>query len=181
MGYGTTQLDSIVPLYPRRGVRPLCTEAVVADITVDDLQNMRGVHGTLGVDLKQLYTGMKLRDDFENQLMQTDAFPRAEFRIDSLTNVQRLRGDTIAANAVGTFKMHGVETPKILPIKAWNEKSGLRVVGQLQIPARDLVEVYKLSKVKLGLGIGTDIWKLLHMGVDVVLQQADAPQRGAQP
>jgi hypothetical protein len=176
-----TQLDSIVPLYPRRGVRPLCNEAVKADFTVDDIQSLRGVRGTIRVDLHQLYTGMKLRDDFSNKLMQTSSFPYAEFRIDSLTNVVRQRGDTIAANAVGSFKMHGVETPKIIPIRTWNEKSGMRVMGQLQIPARDLVEVYKLSKVQLGLGIGTDIWKLLHMGVDVVLQQADTPQRGAQP
>jgi hypothetical protein len=181
IGYGTTTLDSIVPLYPRRGVRPLCNEAVTADITAEDLQNFRGVRGVLRVAMRQMYTGTKMRDDFAMKLLQVDAYPTADFRIDSLTNVQRMRGDTVLANAVGAFKWHGVETPKTIPIKVWNEKSGMRVIGQLQMPARDMVEVYKISKVALGLGIGTDIWKLLHLGVDVVLQQADAAQHGAQP
>ena len=40
---------------------------------------------------------------------------------------------------------------------------------------RDLEEVYGMSHYKLGLGVGTGIWKLLHMGFDVVLSEHGTP------
>jgi hypothetical protein len=57
------------------------------------------------------------------------------------------------------------------PLKAWQEAGGLRVVSIFQIDAHDMVETFKLSKWKLGLGVGTNLWKYLHMGVDVVLRE----------
>jgi hypothetical protein len=170
VGYGTVTLDSIIPLYPRHAVRPLCVDAVRADINVEDLQSLRGVHGVVGVRTKLMYTGLKMRDEFLNQLLENEKYPEVQFKIDSLGNMLQ-RGDTTRANAFGNFSLHGVDKPMVVPVKIWKDGGGLRVTGQFPIQARDMVEVYGLSRFKLGLGVGTNIWKLLHLGVDVVLDQ----------
>lgn len=174
IGYGTVTLDSIIPLYPRKNVRPVCSSAVTADINVEDLNSYRNVQGLISVSVKDLYTGMRLRDEFTFRLVEYLKYPNIEFRIDSLTNVAQ-RADTTYANTVGTFILRGARQRMVVPIKITNVADGIRVVGQFQIRARDLLDVYGMSRYKLGLGVGTDIWKLLHMGFDIVLSENGTP------
>lgn len=167
-GYSTT-LDTVVPLYPRRTARPLCTEAVSGQVTVEDMRTLRGVKGTLEVDAADLFTGLDMRDKFLRDVLETTRHPSIRFTIDSLAAVQP--GDTIKANAHGSFTLRGVSTPMIVPVLAWQEAGGLRVTGDFEMVATDMTDVYGISKYKLGLGVGQALWKFLHMGIDVVLKE----------
>jgi hypothetical protein len=167
-------MEKVVPLFPRGPVTPVCPDdAVSGEIIANDTVNWRGVHGTVNVRSNTLITGLKMRDEFASKaVLHSQKFPQIRFRIDSLTNVQR--GDTMRANAVGALLLHGIDAPMTVPVKAWREAGGLRVLAQLEMPPSDLVEKYKMSKFNLGLGVGTGIWKKLHFGVDVVLRPATA-------
>jgi hypothetical protein len=156
-----------IPLFPREEVREVCTPAVAGEIVVGDASTWDGVEGRVAVDVNGLETGSNLRNRFTVGLFA--AHSEIAFRVDRLENVQR--GDTLRATAVGILELRGVETPMEVPIKAWREADGLRVVGKFQVPARDLIRVYGMSRWKLGLG-ATSIWKELHMGIDVVLRRA---------
>jgi hypothetical protein len=168
--------DTIVPLYPRRRARPVCAPGVTGEVTAADTVNWRGVKGTLSIQTDALKTGLDMRDDYAaNAILQKAKYPQIRFRIDSLTNVQR--GDTLRANAVGVLELHGVQRPLSIPITAWPEAGGLRVTGRQDIQAREMTEVYHMSKWAIGLGVGTAIWKTLHVGVDVVLKPATGSQQ----
>ena len=170
-GYAA-MLDTIIPLYPRRRVRAVCTEAVEADLVVGDTVRWQNVHGKIAIKTEKLLTGLRMRDEFAHGLLEANRYPDITFQIDSLVNVQP--GDTIKAVAVGVLNVHGVNQPQRIPVKAFHEADGLRVQGQVKVPATDLTEVYGLSKLKLGLGVGLNLWKELHMGIDVVLLKAAA-------
>jgi hypothetical protein len=159
-----------IPLFPREEVRAVCTPAVRGQIVVRDASTWDGVEGTVALDASSLTTGSDMRDRFTEKILQATRYPNVGFRLERLENVQP--GDTLRATAVGIFELRGVETPMEVPITAWREAGGLRVVGQFQIPARDLIFVYGMSRWKLGLGVGGGIWKELHMGVDFLLRAA---------
>lgn len=169
-GY-SAMLDTIVPLYPRRAVRPVCTPAVSGRIEVQNTSEWSGVRGLVRVQADALVTGLRMRDDFASKaVLQSGRYPEIRFQIDSLVAVQP--GDTLRAEAVGVFHLHGVAEPMRIPVKAWREADGWRVTGRADIPASDLIEKYGMSKWALGLGVTTAIWKILHMGIDVLLQEA---------
>ena len=65
-----------------------------------------------------------------------------------------------------------------IPIKAWHEPLGLRVTGQFHFPAPDLINVYRMSKYPLSLGVGMKIWEQVHMGIDAILVGATARASG---
>jgi hypothetical protein len=116
-----------------------------------------------------------MRDDFaKNSVLQTHKYQEITFRIDSLVAVQP--GDTLRAIAVGVFGLHGVQEPMRIPVKAWREAGGLRVTGRADLQARDMETKYNISKWALGLGVGSAIWQMLHVGIDVVLKPAAARQ-----
>jgi polyisoprenoid-binding protein YceI len=150
-------------------VRPVCAPAVSGEIEVEDRATMRGVRGVVAIRGEALTSGLRLRDVYTNDLLDVNKYPEIRFRIDSLTRVQP--GDTVRATAVGTLSLHGVDRPMSVPVTAWSEGGGTRVKGQFTLNVKDLTETYGMSKYKLGLGVGTGIWQLLHLGVDVVLRE----------
>jgi hypothetical protein len=171
-GYAAVR-DTIVPLYPRRRVRSVCADgAVNGEVSAADATTWQGLTGTISVKPSFLTSGLKIRDAYTNDLLDVTKYPEIKFRIDSVRAVQP--GDTTRATVIGVFMLHGVETPMAVPVRAWKEAGGLRVLGKFDIDARDLVEVYNLSKWKLGLGVQTNIWQTLHLGFDVVLREAPA-------
>ncbi len=161
-------LDTVIPLYPRKKVLPICGDVVAGTVTVDDAATLRGATGIITVKGDALSTGFHLHDSFMHEILMT---PVAEFRIDSLGELQR--GDTTHAIAHGTIKLHGIVHPVDVPLKMWQTPDGLRVTGRWSMPAFDMVDVYHLSKYKLGLGVGAGIWKFLYMGIDVILKISD--------
>jgi YceI-like domain len=162
-------LDTIVPLYPRRAARPVCSDAVSGQLVADDTVTWRGVRGWIVIRVDALETGLKMRDDFARRnIFQVSKYPEIKFRIDSLTAAQP--GDTIRARAVGVLEVRGVQEPLSIPIKGWYEAGGLRVTGHADVPARNITQKYNVSRWAIGLGVGTAIWETLHMGVDVVLK-----------
>jgi hypothetical protein len=166
-------IEKKIPLYPRGEAADICgPTSVHGQIQAENLATLKGVRGVISVRAADLTVGTDLRDKFLETVLESDRYPEMRFRIDSLTNVQT--GDTIRANAVGKLYIHGVEAPMTAPVKAWQEAGGLRVVSIFQIEAHEMVDTYKLSKWKLGLGVGTNLWKILHMGVDVVLREGAA-------
>jgi hypothetical protein len=163
-------LDTIVPLYPRRRVRPVCSPGVTAELTVGDTVRWQNVRGKIDIDVNSINTGLRMRDNFLHGLLESERYRNISFRIDSVVSVQP--GDTIKAIAVGVLSVHGSTQPMRIPIKAFREGTGLRVVGQTMQSAMVLTEVWGLSKMKLGLGVGLNLWKEIHMGVDMVLVKA---------
>lgn len=171
-------IEKKIPLYPRGPVADVCSpSAVHGMIQAENLATLKGVRGVISVRANELTVGVDLRNKFVATVLETDRYPEMRFRIDSLTKVQL--GDTIQANAVGSLYIHGVDKPMTVPVKAWREADGLRVLSTFQVDAHDLVETFKLSRWKLGLGVGTNLWKYLHMGVDVVLREPG--KGGAEP
>jgi hypothetical protein len=163
-------IEKKIPLFPRGPVADVCSStAVHGQIQADNLATLKGVKGVISVRAAELKIGTELRNKFAQQVLETDRYPEMRFRIDSLTDVQT--GDTIRANAVGTLFIHGVDKPLVAPLKAWREAGGMRVISIFQVDANEMVDTFKLSKWKLGLGVGTNMWKYLHMGVDVVLRE----------
>jgi hypothetical protein len=164
--------DPRIPVYPRDGsVTPVCTEAVSGGIVATDTIRWTGVRGTIAIRTEYFFNGMPMRDLYARKAVyKTSQYPEVKFYIDSLVNVRR--GDTLHANAVGTFEFRGVRTPMSVPVVAWHEAGGLRVQGKFAIPAPELVSIYGVSKFALGLSLGTHIWKTLHLGFDVVLRRA---------
>jgi hypothetical protein len=161
-------LDTVIPLYPRKKVEPICTEAVSGHVTVDDMKTLRGARGIIQVQLKELVLGKTMYDKYERAVLETSAYPTAEFRIDSMSVTQP--GDTALATAFGNFRLHGVDRQTAVPLRIWKEAAGLRVTGKITIPAYDMIEVYGYSKYKLGLGVANLIWKYLNMGFDVIMK-----------
>ncbi|MBI4502544.1 MAG: YceI family protein [Gemmatimonadetes bacterium] len=171
-GYANVK-DTIIPLYPRKRVRPLCEEAVSGEILVADTTSLRGVHGIISVTADKLTTGMGMRDNYaRNSILQTATHPTIKFTIDSVSQLTKAHGDTLRGNAYGVFSLHGVDRPMSATLKTWHEAGGLRVQAKFMVKASDLIDVYRMSKYSLGLGVGNSIWEELHMGVDVVLRPA---------
>ena len=171
-GYAAVR-DTIVPLYPRRRVRSVCEDGgVTGQVTVNDVASWGGVRGQIAIRGDHLTSGLKLRDAYTDDLLDVQKFPEIKFRIDSVRAVQP--GDTTRGTVVGVLMLHGIETPMSVPIRAWKEAGGTRVLGKFDIDAKDLIDVYQLSRWKLGLGVQTNIWQTLHLGFDVVLREAPA-------
>jgi hypothetical protein len=175
-GHSNQLVDSTnIPLYPRRRVRPVCTEAVTGDIMVDTTSWTLS-KGEVTVKAEALITGSDMRDNYaKKSILQTSAYPEIRFTIDSLgptTHVTSARGDTLKTLVYGVFELRGVKHPMVAKAKTTHEAAGLRVRAQFMMPARDMIDVYGMSKMALGLGVGQTIWEELHMGVDVLLKPA---------
>ena len=169
-GYAAVSDTTIIPLYPRRKVRSVCTEAVTAEILVPDTVKWTGVRGRVVVNPDALVGGETRRDAFAREaVLQTNRYPEIRFTVDSVVGVTR-KADTLRGTAVGAFTLRGVTQPMTASIRAWPEVGGIRVLGKFHVPADQLVPVYGISSFALGLGIGTRIWKDLYMGVDLLLR-----------
>ena len=163
--------DRIVPLYPRLDVVPVCRSAVRGGIIALDTTTWRGTRGEIRVLPDSLVTGNDMRDKFARKaVFETSKYREIRFQIDSLSNVQG--GDTTRAVAHGTLELHGVRVATTAPVKAWREKTGMRVQTQLQFPADDLTRVYGFSKLSLGMGVTLGRWNTVFMGIDAILTPA---------
>ena len=159
-----------IPNHPRPNAVAVCSPAVRGEIVTADTTSWRGVHGLIVIRADALQTGLDMRDSYaRKRVLQTDSYPDIRYEIDSVSNLQK--GDTLQGDAFGTFELHGVRQPVTIPIKAWREPLGLRVTGQFHFPAPDLIDVYRMSKYPLSLGVGMKIWEQMHMGIDLILVQ----------
>ena len=166
-GYANV-IDTVIPLYPRPWVLPLCETGIRGEVVADTLQWSR-TRGLIIVSSAALTVGQPLRDEYaQKAILQSSSYPDIRFYLDSLTGVRP--GDTLQAHAVGTFEFRGNRKVVVAPLKAWREAGGFRVTTRFDIPPADLSDVYGISKMSLGLGVGGKIWKMLHAGVDVVLK-----------
>lgn len=169
-GYAGVSDTTLVPLYPRSRVRSLCTEAVEGQVLLPDTVTWRGARGQVAVRADALITGHDTRDAFARRaVLQTERHPEIRFTVDSLVDLTR-HADTLRATAVGVLSLHGVAKPVSAAVRAWPEAGGVRVLGKFRVPAASLVSEFGLSKIALGLGVITDIWKDLFMGVDLLLR-----------
>jgi hypothetical protein len=163
--------DPRVPLFPRIAVHPVCRQAVRGEVTADRGGRWQGAKGKIVVTPDSLESGLAMRDGYErDHVLDTFRYPTIEFSIDSLVEVQP--GDTIRAIAVGTLSLHGVTTTQRVPVVAWREAGGMRVQGRFAFDAQDLVKVYQMSKWALGLGVIMHRWKVVYLGLDLVLKEA---------
>jgi hypothetical protein len=176
-GYAGVDDTTIVPLYPRKKVEAVCSEAVDGEVQVEDSAQWRGVTGEIRVRAEALITGEERRDAYTQQaILQTDRYPEIRFTIDSVVDVTR-QADTLRGKAYGELYLHGVRKRMSVPIRGWPEARGLRVLGRIRIPAQALTKEYGLSRFALGLGVTTGIWHDLFIGFDVVLRGARTTRR----
>lgn len=172
----TAQLNSRIPLFPRGKVTPVCGDAVHGDIAITDTIHWRGVSGTIVIDAHDLTTGADFRDAYaQKAVLKSSAFPTIEFSIDSLADLH-VEGDTIRATAIGNLLLVGKLHPKSARLVAWRVPQGLRVRGQIQVPAKDMTGTLGLSKFALNMGVVLGRWDTLYMGIDIILK---APSTGA--
>jgi hypothetical protein len=158
-----------VPRFPRYEALPVCPDAVEGQVVVADRARWAGVRGLVKVRADALVTGNDERDGYARQaVLQTGRYPDVRFAIDSVV-IEKRTADTLSGTARGVLTLREVQQPAVALIRAWPEAGGLRVLARLRIPADSLVPVYGFSKVALGLGVGTKIWRNLFFGVDVVL------------
>lgn len=166
-----------MPLYPRPEARDLCTDAVTGQVVVPDTVTWRGVRGAISVKANHLVSGLRQRDEYTHEkILEAALYPEIRFTIDSLVRVTR-QADTLRGSAVGVFSVHGVDKPMVAAVRAWPEAGGLRVLAKFSTPAPTLAKDYNLSTWALGLGVGTQIWYDLHMGVDLLLRSDRASSR----
>jgi polyisoprenoid-binding protein YceI len=170
---------SIIPLYPRRKVRFVCTEALDGRVLVADTNAWKGIRGQITVRADAMITGEKYRDEYaRGAVLETRKYPEVKFTIDSIVRITERR-DTIRGTAVGMLTLRGVAKPITAGVRAWPDTAndGMRVLAKMNIPAQDLWPEYGISKFALGLGIGAGIWKEVWMGVDLLMR----PDTGTQP
>ena len=169
----TRNLTDRIPVYPRRTVRPLCSNALGGEVRVDDASSWTGVSGSVTILADSLITGHDTRDIFaRRKVFETARYPEIRFTVNGLRDVQP--GDTLTAVAQGVLDIRGTTHEMAVPVKVWQEDSGLRVQGQVDLPAKVLTEDYGMSKIALGMGVTLGLWKTLHMGLDLIL----VPQSG---
>lgn len=166
---------TIVPLYPRRRVRPVCAEALTANVTVKDTTNWTGVSGDVVVLVEGLVTGEDNRDEYAREkILQANQFPEVSYHLDSINEVRAISATT-KAMGYGTLTLKGVKEPNVKSsLHFWREAGGLRVLGKLRFPAIDLIEKYGISSFALGLGVGVRMWEHIYLGVDMLLLPAEA-------
>lgn len=160
-----------IPLYPRQEVRAVCRRAVSGTVTVRDTAAWSGVTATVEVLADSLYTGLGIRDTYaRRKVLETHDYPTITFRVDSIADVRR--GDTLRARAIGSLTLHGVTRPMEADLTSWIEGgSARRVRAQFQFPARELTDVYEMSRWALGLGVVLGRWEAAHAGVDLILRE----------
>lgn len=167
--------DRRIPLYPRKRIRHVCKPAVAAVAELRDTSDLASlVSAQVSVLADSLITGLDMRDAYaRRRVLETKMYPALRFAVDSLTAVTP--GDTLRATAVGTFEAHGVRVPMQSPIKVWREGGGIRVQSHFFIPARDLIDVFDMSPLALGMGVRMMEWNELHMGIDILLIRGSSP------
>lgn len=164
---------TIIPLYPRRRVRSVCAEAVDARVTVADTAKWTGVRGEVTVQSDAFIGGYDVRDAFvKEKLFQSMLHPEIKMTIDSLVDVTQ-HGDTLRGTVYGMFTLRAVTQPVHASMKFWPELGGLRVLGKVKINALDLIPVYGMSGLALGMGVGTRIWHDVYFGVDLLLRTSE--------
>jgi polyisoprenoid-binding protein YceI len=169
-GYAAVSDTTEVPLFPRYEVLPLCTEVVRGEVLVSDTVRWQGIRGHIAVQAGALVSGDDRRDRFAREaILETSRFPEIRFVIDSVVGVRR-QGDTLRGTAVGSLSLHGRTQPATGRVEAWHEPDGLRVLARIRFPAKELSKEFELSTLALGLGVQTDIWKHVFVGVDLILR-----------
>ena len=163
---------TIIPLYPRRRVRPVCAEAVTAAVTVNDTTKWAGVTGDVSVLAASMITGEDNRDEYAREkILQVIQYPEVAYHIDSVTEV-RVSHDTVRAYGYGTLTLKGVKQPNVVSnLRFWPEEGGMRVMGKLRFDAIDLINVYGISSFALGLGVGVRVWEHVYLGVDLLMRR----------
>jgi polyisoprenoid-binding protein YceI len=169
-GYSNVSDTIHVPLYPRRRVRFVCSEAIQGQILLPDTARWRGAHGQIVINPRFIVTGENMRDVYEqNAILGVSVYPEIKYTLDSVVDMSR-KGDTLRGTAVGTYQLRGVTKPLSAEVKAYPEAGGIRVQSKFGIPVKMLVDDFGVWKRNLGLGVMMGIWKYLYMGVDLLVR-----------
>lgn len=101
---------------------------VVGTITLDP-RNVTSIRGTIAVRVETMVSGNDTRDEHLRSPMWLDGakFPWITFKIAGITN-PRITGNSVRAEAVGRFSMHGVTRTITVPfmLRYLDETSGTR-------------------------------------------------------
>jgi len=165
-GYAGVPDTVHVPLFPRRTVAPVCTEAVRGEDVVTDTVHWGGVRGTVAVRGDALISGQTMRDAMMHQVLETAQFPEVQFTLDSLVGLTT-QADTLFGSAVGTLTLRGVPTPTTARVKVFHDAGEMRVLAKWRVPVLTLLQLApRLEYVSLA---NTRVWKDFFMGADLVL------------
>jgi hypothetical protein len=169
-GYAVVDDTTNIPLYPRYRVRPLCTEAIEGEVTVQDIQKWTGVTGWFTIDPTKLVTGEDQRDRYaRSAVFETQLYPEIRYQIDSVVNVKQ-RGDTLLGDAMGVLTVRRNPYPVTVNVLVTREAGGIRVRGKSFLPVQHITETFGMSSSAFGLGVEEKVWKQLFMGVDLLLR-----------
>jgi YceI-like protein len=164
-----------IPLYPRRRVRPVCTEALDGRVLVVHANAGGGFSGQITVRADRLTMGSDSIDQYVRVgVLHVRAHPQVKFTIDSVVRITE-RGDTVHGTAMGILTLRGVAKPIAASVRFWNDTAagGLRVLAKTHIPVRHLWSEFGMSEFALG-SIGAHTWQDVWMGVDLVMKPDSA-------
>jgi len=169
-GSGTEKADARVPMYPRLKARPLCRQAVRGRFQAANAREYSNLKGDIAVIADSIVSGLDSRDAFSRRFVfRTAVHPMLTFRIDSLSRVVH-RADKVHAVVHGVFEFRGSKRTIAVPIQGAPEAGGLRIQGKYMMPAQDLRDVYDMSEVITGAGLGLRMWESVHFGFDLVVR-----------
>ena len=72
--------------------------------------------GTVSVDLKSLDTGLGLRNDHMREVLETEKFPKATFRMKSLKSKELVANQPVKGEVTGEFTLHGMTRTLTAPV-----------------------------------------------------------------
>ena len=72
--------------------------------------------GTVTVDLKSLDTGLGLRNDHMREVLETEKFPKATFRMKSLRSKELVANEPVKGEVTGEFTLHGITRTLTAPV-----------------------------------------------------------------
>jgi len=126
-------IDKPTASFTAFGVGGLKIEGKATDFKVKD----DGGTIVLKAKIKDMKTGMGLRDKHTNKYLESEKFPEAELTVDKSKLKFPEDKKSVTSKATGSFKMHGVTVEESFEYTAERHGSDLIVSGKMEVNIND--------------------------------------------
>lgn len=109
---------------------------------------LASVRGWVEAPVKSLVTGNSHRDRDLNKSMESDQFPTLRFELAEVVPGEA-KGDSVAVTLHGSFLIHGVKQPAVVPATVVLLRDGVRVRGAVSLS----LQAFKIGGLSKMLGL----------------------------
>jgi polyisoprenoid-binding protein YceI len=109
---------------------------------------LASVRGWVEAPVRTLVTGNSHRDRDLNKSMESDQYPMLRYELTEVVPGQ-VRGDTVAVTLHGSFLIHGVKQPAVIPATVVLLRDGVRVRGEVPLS----LQAFKIGGLTKMLGL----------------------------